>query len=149
MRTRFQAEKWIYGLTLSAMSMSNLLIGPVMGSIYDRTHQTKAIIIILLSFQIGGKYMHTCTCTCTWIGRYSDYILTKPLYIYIIIIYTCIYIYSTLTLIVLTLLYIYTIYNNVLIWLQFHRYKTNYLWVWLVLIQLFVGVALCIILCFR
>lgn len=55
MTSRFHAEKWLYGFTLSAMSITNLCVGPVMGAVYDRTHQTKAIIIILLLFQIGGE----------------------------------------------------------------------------------------------
>ncbi len=54
MRLRFHSEKWFYGLTLSAMSMTNLFIGPVMGAIYDHTHQTKIIVVTLLLFQIGG-----------------------------------------------------------------------------------------------
>lgn len=54
MTKRFHSPQWLYGLTLSAMSMTNLFAGPVMGGIYDRTHQTKPLVIVLLLFQIGG-----------------------------------------------------------------------------------------------
>ena len=51
------SDKWLYGLTLAAMSISNLFVGPVMGGIYDRTHQTKLIAVVLILFLIGGEYM--------------------------------------------------------------------------------------------
>ena len=54
MRERFESEKWFYGLTLSAMSLSNLLFGPIMGALYDRTHQTRLLILILNIFEIAG-----------------------------------------------------------------------------------------------
>ena len=51
----FGAQKWLYGLTISAMSISNLLIGPIMGAIYDKTHQTKILVLFLNLFEIGGQ----------------------------------------------------------------------------------------------
>ena len=59
MNTRFHSEEWFYGLTLSAMSISNLLIGPIMGALYDRTHQTKILVIILNIFEITGLFTIT------------------------------------------------------------------------------------------
>lgn len=58
MNTRFHSENWFYGLTLSAMSISNLLIGPIMGALYDRTHRTKILVIILNIFEITGNFMY-------------------------------------------------------------------------------------------
>ena len=55
MHEEFGAQKWLYGLTISAMSISNLLIGPVMGAIYDKTHQTKFLVLFLNLFEIGGQ----------------------------------------------------------------------------------------------
>ena len=56
MNKEFGAEKWLYGLTLSALSISNFMIGPIMGTLYDRTHQTKLIVLFLNLFEIGGKW---------------------------------------------------------------------------------------------
>lgn len=56
MHTMFGAEKWLYGLTISAMSISNFIVGPIMGAIYDRTHWTKTVVMFLLLFLIGGQY---------------------------------------------------------------------------------------------
>ena len=55
MHSQFGADKWLYGLTISAMSISNLLASPVMGAVYDRTHWTKAIVLFLNLFGIGGS----------------------------------------------------------------------------------------------
>lgn len=54
MSIRFHSPKWLYGVTIAAMSISNLFIGPIMGGIYDRTQQTKLLVAVLLLFQIGG-----------------------------------------------------------------------------------------------
>ena len=56
MHNDFGAEKWLYGLTLSALSISNFVIGPIMGAVYDRTYQTKLIVLFLNLFEIGGKW---------------------------------------------------------------------------------------------
>jgi ceroid-lipofuscinosis MFS transporter 7 len=58
MNKKFGAEEWMYGLTISAMSISNLIVGPVMGAIYDRTHWTKALVLFLNMFEIGGNFMY-------------------------------------------------------------------------------------------
>ena len=48
-------DKWLYGLTLSAMSISNMFAGPLLGGVFDRTHQTKLLVMIALLFEIGGE----------------------------------------------------------------------------------------------
>ncbi|XP_019851479.1 PREDICTED: uncharacterized protein LOC105312602 [Amphimedon queenslandica] len=58
MHEEFGAQKWLYGLTISAMSISNLLIGPIMGAIYDKTHQTKILVLFLNLFEIGGNLLY-------------------------------------------------------------------------------------------
>ena len=55
MHDNFGAEKWLYGLTLAAMSISNFVMGPIMGALYDRTHEPKYIVLFLNLFEIGGK----------------------------------------------------------------------------------------------
>lgn len=55
MHGQFGAHKWLYGLAISAMSISNFLIGPIMGAIYDKTHQTKLLVLFLNLFEIGGQ----------------------------------------------------------------------------------------------
>ena len=54
----YGADKWLYGLAICAMSISNMIVGPIMGAIYDRTHCTKAIVLFLNLFEMGGKYKH-------------------------------------------------------------------------------------------
>ena len=53
----FGAEEWFYGLTLAAISISNFLVGPPMGALYDRTHQTKLFVLFLNLFEIGGALL--------------------------------------------------------------------------------------------
>ena len=53
---QFGARKWLYSLTLSAMSISNLIMGPLVGAIYDKTHQTKLLVLFLNLFEIGGLF---------------------------------------------------------------------------------------------
>ena len=55
MHDNFGAEKWFYGLTLAAMSISNFIMGPLMGALYDRTHEPKYIVLFLNLFEIGGE----------------------------------------------------------------------------------------------
>lgn len=57
MTDTFGAEEWFYGLTLAAVSISNLLFGPLMGAIYDHTHQTKLFVLFLNLFEIGGAVL--------------------------------------------------------------------------------------------
>ena len=56
----FHAEPWIYGLSLSAFSLSNLFAGPVFGFIYDRTKAVKSIVLVANLFEIGGVWAVMC-----------------------------------------------------------------------------------------
>ena len=47
-------KEWLYGLSLSAFSISNLVTGPIYGVLFDRTHSTKLIILFANLFEIGG-----------------------------------------------------------------------------------------------
>lgn len=46
--------EWLYGLSLAAFSISNLLLGPLYGLVFDRTHKTKLIVLFANLFEIGG-----------------------------------------------------------------------------------------------
>lgn len=50
-------EEWLYGLSLSAFSISNLITSPLYGLVFDKTKQTKWIVFVGNLFEIGGK-MH-------------------------------------------------------------------------------------------
>ena len=56
----FHAEPWIYGLSLSAFSLSNLFAGPLFGFIYDRTKAVKSIVLVANLFEIGGSWVVMC-----------------------------------------------------------------------------------------
>ena len=48
-------EEWMYGLSLAAFSISNLVTGPLYGVVFDITHQTKLIVLVANLFEIGGN----------------------------------------------------------------------------------------------
>ena len=48
-------EEWLYGLTLAAFSISNLVTGPLYGIVFDRTHRTKLLALFANLFEIGGQ----------------------------------------------------------------------------------------------
>ena len=48
-------EEWLYGLTLAGFSISNLVTAPIYGVIFDKTHQTKMIVLFANLFEIGGE----------------------------------------------------------------------------------------------
>ena len=48
-------QGWLYGLSLSAFSISNLVTAPVYGLIYDRTKKTRWIVLFANLFEIGGE----------------------------------------------------------------------------------------------
>ena len=76
MHDNFGAEKWLYGVTLAAMSISNFVMGPIMGALYDRTHEPKYIVLFLNLFEIGGKMKFLCIhCYYVCIHFYSQGIL--------------------------------------------------------------------------
>jgi MFS family permease len=51
-------EEWMYGLSLAAFSISNLVTGPLYGVVFDMTHQTKLIVLVATLFEIGGNFMY-------------------------------------------------------------------------------------------
>ena len=53
----YGGKEWLYGLCISAFSISNLLMGPLFGIAFDRTHKTKLIVLFANLFEIGGKAM--------------------------------------------------------------------------------------------
>ena len=59
----FGGEEWLYGLCLSAFSISNFFMGPLFGFVFDRTHRTKLIVLFANLFEIGGiilfKFSHS------------------------------------------------------------------------------------------
>ena len=52
----FEGKQWLYGLSLAAFSISNLITAPLYGVLFDKTHQTKYIVLFANLFEIGGKY---------------------------------------------------------------------------------------------
>lgn len=55
-------KEWLYGLAFSAFSISNFFAGPVYGVLFDKTGQTKIIVLVANLFEIGGrliKYIHS------------------------------------------------------------------------------------------
>lgn len=52
---QFDGEEWLYGLCLSAFSISNLFMGPLFGFVFDQTHRTKLIVLFANLFEIGGN----------------------------------------------------------------------------------------------
>ena len=39
----------MYSLAVSATSLSNVVVGPVLGILYDRTHASKLLVVITLA----------------------------------------------------------------------------------------------------
>ena len=52
---QFDGKEWLYGLCLSAFSISNLFMGPLFGFVFDQTHRTKLIVLFANLFEIGGN----------------------------------------------------------------------------------------------
>lgn len=48
-------KEWLYGLTLAAFSISNLVTAPLYGLLFDKTHKTKYIVFFANFFEIGGE----------------------------------------------------------------------------------------------
>ena len=46
---------WIYGLSLSAFSISNLLTAPVYGLVFDRVRAMRLIVLVANLFEVCGK----------------------------------------------------------------------------------------------
>lgn len=49
-------QGWIYGLSLSAFSISNLVSAPVYGVVFDRIRSMRLIVLAANLFEVGGKY---------------------------------------------------------------------------------------------
>ena len=54
----YGGEQWLYGLSLAAFSISNLITAPLYGLLFDKTHKTKFIVLFANLFEIGGE----CVC---------------------------------------------------------------------------------------
>lgn len=52
----FGGKAWLYGLCLSAFSISNFFTGPLYGLVFDRTHKTLFIVLFANLFEIGGEF---------------------------------------------------------------------------------------------
>ena len=48
-------KEWLYGLSLAAFSISNLVTAPFYGLVFDKTKKTKLIVLFANLFEIGGK----------------------------------------------------------------------------------------------
>ena len=48
-------HEWLYGVTLAGFSISNLVTAPLYGVVFDKTHQTKMIVLFANLFEIGGE----------------------------------------------------------------------------------------------
>lgn len=51
----YDGEQWLYGLSLAAFSISNLITAPLYGLLFDKTHKTKFIVLFANLFEIGGE----------------------------------------------------------------------------------------------
>ncbi len=49
-------QEWLYGFSLSAFSIGNLITSPIYGLVFDKLKQTKWIILLGNLFEIGGGY---------------------------------------------------------------------------------------------
>lgn len=48
-------KEWLYGLSLAAFSISNLVTAPFYGVLFDKTYKTKLIVLFANLFEIGGS----------------------------------------------------------------------------------------------
>ncbi len=48
-------QEWLYGLSLSAFSISNLFTSPLYGLFFDKLKRTKWIVLFGNLFEIGGS----------------------------------------------------------------------------------------------
>jgi len=54
-------HEWLYGVTLAGFSISNLVTAPLYGVVFDKTHQTKMIVLFANLFEIGGERLGSST----------------------------------------------------------------------------------------
>ena len=59
LKTRFHAgnKKWLYSLTVSALSTTNAIIGPLFGTVYDKTGACKTLVMISVLFSVVGIFL--------------------------------------------------------------------------------------------
>lgn len=58
LKNEFHTKQFFYGLVLSAFSLSGVLLAPVYGVWYDRTHKTKMMIIFANMWEIAGNLLY-------------------------------------------------------------------------------------------
>ena len=51
---KFGAQEWVYSLSISCSSMSNILFGPLFGALYDKTHATKVLVTLTIASSATG-----------------------------------------------------------------------------------------------
>lgn len=51
---KFGGEEWLYGLSLSAFSISNLIFSPIYGILFDKTKMTRLMVLVGCLFEVGG-----------------------------------------------------------------------------------------------
>ena len=57
LRIRFNAgnKKWLYSLTISAANAVSVIVGPLFGAVYDKSHTCKALVLISVVSSVVGK----------------------------------------------------------------------------------------------
>lgn len=58
-------QGWLYGLSLSAFSISNLITAPLYGLVFDKTKMTKFIVLFANVFEICGESSHYSLSVCS------------------------------------------------------------------------------------
>ncbi|XP_063965337.1 uncharacterized protein LOC129276773 [Lytechinus pictus] len=58
LKNEFHTKQFFYGIVLSAFSLSGVLVAPVYGVWYDRTHKTKMMIIFANMWEIAGNLLY-------------------------------------------------------------------------------------------
>ena len=56
----FEGQEWMYSLAVSSTSLSNVVVGPVLGILYDRTHASKLLVVFSLAsaaLGMSAKYL--------------------------------------------------------------------------------------------
>lgn len=71
-------QGWLYGLSLSAFSLSNLVTAPLYGLVFDKTKKTKFIVLFANIFEICGKLPARLLLFCTTSQLTINYITTGP-----------------------------------------------------------------------
>ena len=52
----FHGQEWMYSLAVAANSLSDIVVGPVLGMLHDRTHATKLLVVTALGSAAIGVY---------------------------------------------------------------------------------------------